>query len=184
MIQHPSSLYCALPSCVTSTGFLIAWHSNTPIRVCDVQAINEWGMWSGHWGPSSHHSPDIPLTVHAWVLSSFLMSNLNSSGTTLVCTQCYGFGGANFSWWPEDKTDVGQAIELPQRTSSGVWSRSYEKALVFCNPGKDTQGISPPVAIKLPTGHTYREALGQSALLSADGAILTLAINQSAVLVW
>lgn len=30
-------------------------------------SINEWGKWSGHWGPSSHHSPDIPLTVHAWV---------------------------------------------------------------------------------------------------------------------
>lgn len=30
-------------------------------------SINEWGKWSGHWGPSSHHSPDIPLAVHAWV---------------------------------------------------------------------------------------------------------------------
>ena len=25
-----------------------------------------------------------------------------------VCMQCYGFGGANFSWWPEDARRVGR----------------------------------------------------------------------------
>ena len=116
------------------------------------------------------------------------MSNLNASGTTLVCTQCYGYGGSNFSWWPEDGTDVGRALGLPTRSSdSAVWSRSYEKALVYCNPGTDAdnaKGSSPPVAIQLPAGRKYREALGQAALLSSDGTTLTLAANQSAVLVW
>ena len=115
------------------------------------------------------------------------MSNLNASGTTLVCTQCYGYGGSNFSWWPEDGTDVGRALGLPTRSSDAVWSRSYEKALVYCNPGTDAEnakGALPPVAIQLPAGRKYREALGQAALLSADGTTLTLATNQSAVLVW
>jgi hypothetical protein len=122
------------------------------------------------------------------VLSSFLMSNLNASGTTLVCTQCYGYGGTNFSWWPEDGTDVGQALGPPiSSTNSAVWSRSYEKALVYCNPGTDAEnakGSPRPVTIQLPAGRRYREALGQTALLSADGNTLTLATNQSAVLVW
>jgi hypothetical protein len=43
---------------------------------------------------------------------------------------------------------------------------------------------TPPVAIQLPAGRKYREALGQGALLSSDGTTLTLAANQSAVLVW
>lgn len=124
------------------------------------------------------------------VLSSFLMSNLNASGTTLVCTQCYGFGGVNFSWWPEDKIDVGQAVGPPTRSSdTAVWSRSYENALIYNNPGVDADnaaGLSPPVTIQLPVpaGRTYREALGQSNLLSADGTTLTLTTNRSAILVW
>jgi hypothetical protein len=47
------------------------------------------------------------------VLASYLLSNLNASGTTLVCTQCYGFGGANYSWWPEDGAKVGKPKGLP-----------------------------------------------------------------------
>ena len=145
-------------------------------------AINEWGKWSGHWGPSSHASPHIPRTVHAWVLASYLLSNLQASGTTLVCTQCYGFGGANFSWWPEDGTDVGKPTGLPTRADSGVWSRTFERALVFANPGSGKSSPTAAVQVPLPAGRTYREALGQSQLLS--GGALRLGVNESAVLVW
>ena len=58
--------------------------------------------------------------MHAWVLASYLLSNLQASGTTLVCTQCYGYGAVNFSWWPEDGTAVGRPKALPQRAESGV----------------------------------------------------------------
>eukprot|EP01052_Picozoa_sp_SAG31_P047578 SAG31_NODE_9582_length_1256_cov_1.101988_1_plen_150_part_00 len=137
-------------------------------------------------------NPSVKPRVYAtyvWnqVLSSFLISNLNASGTTLVCTQCYGFGGANFSWWPEDEIDVGRALGPPSHSNGAVWSRSYEHALVYCNPGDEVQnakGLSPPAEVELPAGRTYREALGQTDLLTGNGTTLTLTTNRSAILVW
>ena len=132
----------------------------------------------------THSSPDIPLTVHAWVLSSFLLSNLQASGTTLVCTQCYGFSGTNFSWWPEDNTDIGKPVSMPTRAAkTGIWSREFEKALVFANPNSI---LPEAVKVQLPVvpGRTYREALGQTALLDAEEGTLSFATNQSAVLIW
>ena len=69
-------------------------------------SISQYGKWNGHWGPASHHTPNISVAVHAWVLASYLMTNVNASGTTLVCAQCYGYAAVNFSWWPEDATKV------------------------------------------------------------------------------
>ena len=34
----------------------------------------------------------------------------NGSGTALGCTQCYGFGAANYSCWPEGGAKIGKPI--------------------------------------------------------------------------
>jgi hypothetical protein len=124
----------------------------------------------------------IPVAVHAWVLASFLLSNLGSSGTTLVCTQCYGHSAVNYSWWPEDAAKVGKPTADPVRLASGVWSRAYEHALVYANPWASAQ----LAVVSLPkTGGVWRDVLGQDGLLHHAGGgatLLVLNVSQAAVL--
>ena len=142
-------------------------------------SINQWGYGDaatpGAWPPPQHVT--IPVAVHAWVLASFLLSNTAASGTTLVCTQCYGHGAVNFSWWPEDAAKVGKPTGDPIKLASGVWSRSFEHALAYANPWPSR------TVVQLPTdGGPWREVLGQDELLHSGGTTLILNASQAAVL--
>ena len=69
---------------------------------------------------------------------------------------------------------MGKPTGPPRGSESGVWSREFERALVYANPGlgksstldpaAQLQGAPPAAApvveIELPAGRTYREALG------------------------
>ena len=73
---------------------------------------------------------------------------------------------------------------MPTRAAkTGIWSREFEKALVFANPNSI---LPEAVKVQLPVvpGRTYREALGQNFLLDAEEGTLSFATNQSAVLIW
>ena len=149
-----------------------------------VGFITQWGFGDaatpGAWPPPK--LVPIPVAVHAWVLASFLLSNLGSSGTTLVCTQCYGHSAVNYSWWPEDAAKVGKPTADPVRLASGVWSRAYEHALVYANPWASAQ----LAVVSLPkTGGVWRDVLGQDGLLHHAGGgatLLVLNVSQAAVL--
>jgi hypothetical protein len=144
-------------------------------------SINQWGFGDaatpGLWPPPK--PVEIPVAVHAWVLASFLLSNLEASGTTLVCTQCYEHGAVNYSWWPEDASKVGKPSGDPIKLANGVWSRTFEHALVYANPW-----VSPlPALVSLPkAGGPWRDVLGQGELLHSRGATLVLNVSQAAVL--
>jgi hypothetical protein len=148
-------------------------------------AINEYGQQQFHCAGFSCDknvsklNTSMPVDVHAWVLASFLLSNTNSSGTTLVCTQCYGYGGANFSWWPEDAAKVGAPTShAPTKLPSGLYVRYYEHALIVANPSES----GGAVAFEIPTGTVYREVLGQEELFARGGKALSLESGRAAVL--
>lgn len=156
-------------------------------------AINQWGPFDGQRGPNWPPKTTPPLVrnataVRVWVLASYLMSNLNASGTTLVCQQCYGFGAVNYSWWPEDGTAVGKPLSLPVRRANGIWSREYSHALVYANPGHDHSGEGASSVTLPSSGGPWRELLSVSAddeegQLWKSGANLALNVSQAAILV-
>lgn len=102
-------------------------------------AINEWGE-----GPDYHLNPscqphNITRQVRQFVAAAFMMTNGESSGIFLTCTQCYGGdcgGVGNFSiWTPEFNAKVGVPMEEPtMNETNGVWSRLYSTGLTFVNP--------------------------------------------------
>ena len=158
-------------------------------------AINQWGPFNGQRGPNwppKVAPPDVrnATAVRVWVLASYMMSNLNASGTTLVCQQCYGFGAVNYSWWPEDGALIGSPLALPVKRPSGIWSREYSHALVYANPGRDQPGEGASSVTLPSTGGPWRELLsGRSAdgpeggRRWQSGAALSLNVSEAAILV-
>lgn len=156
-------------------------------------AINQWGPFNGQRGPNWPPKVAPPVVrnatvVRAWVLASYLMSNLNASGTTLVCQQCYGFGAVNYSWWPEDGTPVGRPLALPVKCPSGIWSREYSHALVYANPGHDHPGESASSVTLPSSGGPWRRLLshsgdGKGEQHWGNGATLSLNVSEAAILV-
>lgn len=154
-------------------------------------SINQWGR--GDAATPGKYPPTVPLSipvaVHAWVLASFMLTNINASGTTLVCSQCYGVGKVNYSSWQEDAAKVGRPTAPPAKDPvSGIWSRTYEHALVFVNPGCAPAGgkcrEKPPQTIIIPAvGGPWRELLGQAELLRKGDTEIMLNVSQAAVLV-
>jgi hypothetical protein len=87
--------------------------------------------------PSRWDNLEIPLSGHAYALASYLIVKRQAAAYTLVCTQCYGYGGVNYSWWSEDGAKIGLALSDtgPKPTSpTGLWVREYTNAIAVVNP--------------------------------------------------
>jgi len=74
-------------------------------------------------------------------------------------------------------------MALPVRAASGVWSREFEHALVFANPGC-SKCSKAPVKIQLPSSSSrhYQEVFGQESLLQHGGRVVVLEVSAAAVL--
>ena len=69
-----------------------------------------------------------------------------------MCTQCYGHGAVNYSWWPEDAAKVGKPTGDPIKLASGVWSRAFEHAVVYRQKEMGGSGVSlEPLGLFLRT---------------------------------
>ena len=113
----------------------------------------------------------IPQTERAYALSSFLIGKGKAAAMTVLCTQCYEYGGENYSWWPEYAADIGPATsQRPTKDSQGVWMRWYKNAVAIVNPAEKTVA-----KVTLPhQAQGYRDLFAGAPFAKLDGLQLTI----------
>jgi hypothetical protein len=73
------------------------------------------------------------------------------------------------TWWTGSDVDLGEAISARQRSSAGVWTRSFSHGVVFAlEPGAATQTIVLPVPMRTVSGETVSSVT----LTAAHGVVL------------
>eukprot|EP01052_Picozoa_sp_SAG31_P031909 SAG31_NODE_3437_length_4274_cov_2.610778_1_plen_1124_part_00 len=109
--------------------------------------INEWGLFNVSWWGNVPHTQwphMLPINGRAYALSSYLLGKNNASALSVQCTQCYEFGGENYTWWSEDAADIGPATSHLPTQKEGVWWRWYANAVAVVNPTEQVQSVQLP----------------------------------------